>query len=357
MFAVAAGFLLAYMVAYPAETTEAAVRGLSVWASAVLPSLFPFMVCCQLVAGSEALARVGLPFDKPMRRLTRCPGEAAPLALLGLLGGSPSGAKMIAARFAEGRLTRSQAERLACLTGTVSPMFLLGTLPSWAGFPQAGWLLLGAHWLGALLSGLLFARLLKDDAPSAAAVRAPTAAGISPRQPSLGEAVSASAQAMLTVGGCIVLGTVASAMLMRVCPFLPPTLSASLHAALEMAGGATDMAALGVPMRALLCAFAAIPSLGGLSILAQNLAFLSPVGVRAWPLIAARVAHAAISGLSVWFLAPHALALPVFPASAAAALPAARGLYLCAAPIALWVVARLLPSPGQRPESSKGGSR
>ena len=133
MLAIAAGLLLACMVAYPVEAAQAAARGFSIWAAAVLPSLFPFMVCCQLLAASDAPARLGAPFDGLMRRALRCPGEAAPLMLLGFMGGSPSGARMIASRRAEGALTRAEAERLACLTGTVSPMFLLGTLPVWAG--------------------------------------------------------------------------------------------------------------------------------------------------------------------------------------------------------------------------------
>ena len=117
-----------------------------------------------------------------------------------------------------------------------------------------------------------------------------------------GAAVSDAALAMLTVGGCIALGTVVSALAQRLLPSMPPSLSAALHALLEMAGGTAELTALRLPPRALLCALAAAPSLGGLSILAQNLAFLSPAKVRAWPLILARLLHAALSALMVFAL-------------------------------------------------------
>lgn len=344
MLAIAAGLLLACMVAYPAEAAAAALRGLSVWAASVLPSLFPFLVCCQLLAASKAPARLGAPLDGGMRRLFRCPGEAAHLALLALLGGSPSGARLIAARRAEGALTRAEAERLACLTGTVSPMFLLGTLPVWAGIAKAGWLLLAAHWAGAVGAGWVSARLIREE--DAAPCPPSRRADANRNQAALfGEVVGGSAQAMLTVGGCIALGTVASAMVGRLFPFMPPVLSAALHALLEMAGGAAELAALRLPHRALLCAMAAASSLGGLSILAQNLAFLSPAKVRAWPLIRARLLHAALSALIVWLFAPRLTPAAFVPGAVnAPMLPAFYGAVLCAAPAVLWLIgARKIP--------------
>jgi hypothetical protein len=146
---------------------------------------------------------------------------------------------------------------------------------------------------------------------------------------------------MLLVGGCIALGTVVSAMASRLLPFMPPLLSAALHAVLEMAGGAAELAALRLPPRALLCALAAAPSLGGLSILAQNLAFLAPANVRAWPLLLARLLHAALSALVAWSLTPQLLPAALAPVAAAAPLsPAVYGIALCIAPGALWLFSR-----------------
>jgi len=150
---------------------------------------------------------------------------------------------------------------------------------------------------------LLFARLIKNGKEKNFTFCKEPPTGKSPAA-TLGEAIGISAQAMLTVGGCIALGTVASAMVGRVFPLMPPLPSAALHALVEMAGGSADLAALRLPPRILLCALAAAPSLGGLSILAQNLAFLSQANVRAWPLIMARLLHAALSALMMWLLAP-----------------------------------------------------
>jgi len=336
LLSIAIGLFLACLVAFPGEAAEAAARGFGVWATAVLPTLFPFMVCCQLLAASDGPARLGAPLDGFMRRFFRCPGEAASLALLGFLGGSPSGSKLIAAHRAQGALTQAEAERLACLTGTVSPMFLLGTLAVWVGVPGVGWLLLGGHWVGAVVVGLVFARLIpgEDFAP---ALRPPLRRVPGPVL--FREALASSAEAMLLVGGCIALGTVASAIAQRLFPFMSTGLSAGLHAVLEMAGGAAELAALRLPTHTMLCVLAAAPSLGGLSILAQNLAFLSGANVRAWPLVLARLLHAGLSALIVWMFAPQAT--PVSVVYTQTLSPAMHGIVLCVAPGALWLISRL----------------
>lgn len=342
MYSIAIGLLLACMILYPAQSAQAALHGLTVWATTVLPTLFPYAVCCQLLASSGALERLGRPLTRPMRRLFGCPGEAGPLALLSLLGGSPIGAKLIAARRAEGTLTAAQALRLACLTGTVSPMFLLGTLPAWSNMPNAGWLLLGAHWAGAICTGLIFSVLVRDKG----ALLSPPKCGarLQANKITFGETVAGSVQAMLQVGGCITLGTVVAALMPAVFPRLPVALSLTLHGALEMAGGAADVAALPLSGRALLTALSAICSFGGLSILAQNLAFLSPAGVRAAPLLGARALHAILTASATYFLSPLLAAQPVFsphpgPSTVLGVLaPIVWGLCLCIAAGGLWLL-------------------
>ncbi len=260
MIAIAAGLLLACMILYPAQSVDAALLGLRIWSTAVLPALFPYMVCAQLLAAS-----------------------GAPLVVLALLGGSPTGARLIATQ--PGIASRA-AERFACLTGTVSPMFLLGTVSLWTGDPRLGWVLLGAHWGGAALVGLLGRWLLRSPSqPAAQSIH-------SHKKTPLSEVLSGAALAMLSVGGCILLFTVAARMVGCVLPYLSSPVHAVLHSVLEMAGGAADVAALGLPPRAQAASLAAVVSFGGLSILAQNMGFLSACKVRFWVLLAARVTHA-----------------------------------------------------------------
>lgn len=108
-------FLLAGMIlCFPGTTISASQSALSIWARDIVPSLFPYMVLCKMTA----------------QRLRSARFPAAPLAaLLGCMGGSPSGAAMLSV--SSGGMAQSQLYALCALTGTISPMFFVGTLHAW----------------------------------------------------------------------------------------------------------------------------------------------------------------------------------------------------------------------------------
>ncbi len=314
MAAVFAGFLLALMLRFPLDAVDAAAGGLRVFAQGVLPALFPYMVLCQLI--TPALGR--------LRRVPR----ALPVTALAFLGGSPGGARLIALLRAQGALTDRQTRLLAALTGTCSPMFLLGTVSVWASSRALGVSVLLAHWLGAALCALCVRPFLKPG-ESACAAPAPDAAPVS-----FAGAVQGSALAMLTVGGCITLMSVAARLCACAFPVFTSTAQAFLHAALEMAGGSRAIISLGFPPReAAVCVCAAI-SFGGVSILMQNLAFLRPAGVTAGFLLCCRAVHALLSGALVYGLYP--LCARVIPAaSLSPAAPSPLALFAAFSALAL----------------------
>ncbi len=250
------GALLALLMLYPQEAMEAARSACRLWASSVMPALFPYMVFSQLLASS-----------------VRGGWLTAPLAML---GGSPAGARLIAL----GDLSPTRAQRLAALCATVSPLFVLGTL-------GGGVRMLAAHWLGAV-AAWAFVQLM----PSGAEVPAPSPTATPKARLGLTDAIRDASLAMITVCGCMALFAVLAALLGRLLP-LTPSLSALLSCVLEMASGCASIRALNLPsqMAAPLCC-AAI-SFGGLSIFLQNAVFLRPIGVNLRTQLAARLVHAA----------------------------------------------------------------
>ena len=126
-----AGALLGGLMASPRAGAAAVLNGLTAFTQGVLPFLFPFSCLAQLLA---------------------C-GRRAPLwalRLTGMLGGSPTGARLLAEVGDE-----RAARRSAMMTGGVSPMFFAGTLALWLDSRADGTILLASH-LGALaLGGLL----------------------------------------------------------------------------------------------------------------------------------------------------------------------------------------------------------
>lgn len=251
--------VLAALLRFPQVCMSSALEALRVWGLSVVPSLFPYMVFSRLLTG--ALRRRGMP-------------AALCVPLLGLAGGSPSGAAAISGCARGGGLSRRALHMLAALTGTISPMFFLGTLQSWSGNALLSRRLLLAHLFGAAFAaaGAFLLGAVHGSEKGCAESAAP-----SPAQEE--SPIVQSVQAVLNVGGCIIVYSVLAACASLLLPSSAQGLRAVLHAALEAAGGAHALIAAPLPqgMRAVL--LAALTSFGGLSILSQNALFLRPLGL------------------------------------------------------------------------------
>lgn len=245
------------LLGWPGEVLAAAQRGCRLWAQAVMPGLFPFMVCMLYATGNLQLGG-----GRGWRGVGLTKGGAG-VWLMGLMTGSPGGARLLAEAWERGMLSRREALRLAVYTGTMSPMFIMGTLGLWMGSPQTGPRLLAAHWLGVFCAGQL-ARLVPGEAGTE-----PARPAALPPPMTLSRAVEGACQSMLYVCGCMVMGCVAADLFSALCPGLPPAVFALTQCLLEVTAGCQALLAAKLPPWLL----AGAVSLGGLSLFLQNLAF------------------------------------------------------------------------------------
>lgn len=261
--------ILLSLLFFPQHTSEAARQALCVWGLSVVPSLFPYMVFCRLLSA----------------RLKERQISAVPVAVvLGLTGGSPSGASVIAA--CGGDLSPRALLALCAMTGTISPMFTLATLLSWTQHAALCRLLLLCHVLSAALCGGLI-RLCGSNRPLRSSVSVSDAASSDP--------LSQSIDAVLQVGGCIICYSVLASLL-RLLPFLSRQACAILHSLLEISGGIHALCLLPMSGRLQAVCMAALCGFSGFSVLSQNHAFLAPLGVRMAHLIAFALLRAVLAG-------------------------------------------------------------
>jgi hypothetical protein len=294
----AAGLLAGCMLCFPRDAAQAAADACSLWAVAVLPSLFPFLVCMLLITGSlKAKGKNGI------NRVFGLPSAFIPVMAMGLLSGSPGGSRLTQELSQNGPCGRAGRKRFALYAGTMSPMFFVGTLGGWLQNTSLGWIILISHWLGAFISGQLSRLFFKCPPLPAPAADKPSAA------PGLAQVISSAAMAMFTVCGLMVLGSVAAKMVQCAFPNLPEGILAVLQSFMEVTAGCSRILNVPLPVMvpalrpALLCAAA---SFSGLSILLQNFAFLQEGGISFAFLFMGRLCHAFISFGLCLLLAPFA---------------------------------------------------
>lgn len=148
----------------PVECTDGIKDGLTLCASTVIPSLFPFMIVAQFILKSGLSDFYGKMMKPVTTKLFRQPGEAAGVILMSLIGGFPVGAKMTAELLKENRITENQAQRLFLFCINAGPAFIIGTVGTmFLGSRKAGVILYVSTCVAALFTGILTSILADNE--------------------------------------------------------------------------------------------------------------------------------------------------------------------------------------------------
>lgn len=146
------------------KTNLPAVKsGLTLWATSVVPSLFPFFVSTELLMHTNIVSILGNILNKYMKPIFNVRGEGAFAFIMGIISGYPMGAK-IATNFRKNNIcTKEECERLLSFTNNSGPLFIIGTVGILMfGSTTIGLLLFITHILAGISVGIIF-RFWKRD--------------------------------------------------------------------------------------------------------------------------------------------------------------------------------------------------
>lgn len=152
------------LVVFSSSNLTATKNGLTLWATCVVPSLFPFFVITNLLSHTKVVSVIGKLLDKFMRPLFNVPGIGGFAFVMGLISGYPVGAKIVADFREKGLVTQDEGERLLAFTNNSGPLFILSSVGiALFGDTKTGLLLLGTHILACITVGIIFARFSKKN--------------------------------------------------------------------------------------------------------------------------------------------------------------------------------------------------
>ena len=131
---------------------QGAQEGIDLCLRAVIPSLFPFLVLGSIL--TSATGR-GSRLLRPLGRLLYIPKGAEGVFLTGILGGYPTGARVVTQAYQSGQLPKNEANRMLTFCNNAGPAFLFGILSTKFAHWTTIWVLWGIH----ILSAMVVARL------------------------------------------------------------------------------------------------------------------------------------------------------------------------------------------------------
>lgn len=196
-----------------ANSNLSAVKsGINLWATSVVPSLFPFFVATELLMHTNIIYHIGNLLNRFMKPLFNVRGEGAFAFIMGIISGYPIGAK-IATNFRKDNIcTKEECERLLSFTNNSGPLFIIGSV----GIllyrnTMIGVLLFLTHLLASLSVGIIFRFWKKESSYdnnssiSNSYLKKDKSASLSNLGEILSESIISSIKSILVIGGFVVI--------------------------------------------------------------------------------------------------------------------------------------------------------
>ncbi len=300
------------LILYSKTNMEAAKEGLTLWATSVLPSLFPFFVATEILCNTNVVYLAGKFFSKIVKKIFNVPGEGAVALIMGIISGYPTGAKIVVNFKNNNICTQEEAERLLAFTNNSGPLFIMGTVGiSLFGSIKIGYILLITHVISSLIVGYIFRNWKKDYVHSELfSKKEESQKAISLRDLGeiLGNSIKKSIGVILNIGGFIVIFSVILSILEEagffniignICNIfnIQKDIGISLISGIiELTNGVKKVSLLGISKLNIIVA-GFLLGFGGISVLFQVYSIVSKEGISIKPYFYGKLLQGIISAI------------------------------------------------------------
>ena len=160
-------FVLIAMVIQPDKYIGVSLNALLVWATVVLPAIFPFLLYTRFLTQLGLVDLIAKAISPITKFLFHTDGISAYVYVVSIISGYPVGAKLIADLYEDGRMNHGNALRTMTYCANCGPMFIIGTVGIGMFFSATvGYFILISHMMGAVINGLVFRNYKLADTSS-----------------------------------------------------------------------------------------------------------------------------------------------------------------------------------------------
>lgn len=303
-----------FCILNPQNMINSTKSSLTLWATVIVPSLFPFMILSDLIQ-KTAIPFILNKFLSPLMNIIfNLPGISSLAIFLGMTGGYPIGAKITADLLKENSITKDDANHLITFVNNTGPLFMLGAVG--IGIYKnyyIGLLLLVSHYISAILIGFI-CKFIKSKSEikkhnnyqiSFNVIKLSDIGSL------LTETIKKSIDTVLSIGGFIVLFSIISALIEQsnILYFIKIpglTLEAStafITGLLEVTNGINKIATVNnIPLLNKLVITSILIGFGGMSIHFQTLSIISNSEISFTKYLIGKTAQGILSGIITFLL-------------------------------------------------------
>lgn len=297
--------LFSCIIAFFGNFSSSVKEGIELWVACVIPSLFPYFFITAILSSLSITSKISYCLSPFTKKVFKVNGTVSYALFISLISGYPLGAKMVSDLKLKGLLNCTEAVRASVICSSSSPMFLIGSVGSiMFNDKRFGITLFLCHILAVFVNGFIFSFYKKSEKPSSQNLSLPN------KQVDniLYESVYSSVISILIVGGLITIFYTLTRVLYQLNLFnslinalnlitKDQNLSQGLiFGIFECTQGLKELSKSGVgflslPLTLFICGF------GGLSVIAQSIAFLKSAKIKTAPFLFSKVTSAVIGFL------------------------------------------------------------
>ena len=305
--------ILSFLIIAPEVSINACLTGINVWATNILPALFPFFFFTKILSELGFISQISKSVAPITKKLYNTSGISSYVYLMSIFSGYPVGAKITSDLYENNLISIGEAHRIVTFTSTSGPLFIIGTVA--VGMFEnktLGYVVLISHFLGALLNGLLYRKyMLQPNQNNTSQLQNSKKAN-----DILGECMISSIKSIVVVGGYIsiffMLITIfknfnfffpITFVINKICPTLPlNVISSILSGIIELTRGCLDLSLCGLTSKQFAMILSALISFGGISINLQALNFLTKMKIILKFYFLQKITHTIVSAIIAFVL-------------------------------------------------------
>lgn len=281
----------------------------NIWKTSIFPSLFPFFVISEILINYGFIEFIGELFKPIMYKLFKTKGESAYVFIMGMISGFPSSAKYVRELHIKGILTENEATKIMTFTHFSNPLFILGTISIvFLNNKETGLIILLSHYISNIFIGIIFRNLYPSKEENLKfslkkAIHLMTKKRTNNKKSFgaiISDALSNTINTLLLILGTITLFLIITTIIDNNIS-LNPYYQAILNGIIEMTQGLKYISILELPLKIKAIIGTMFISFGGISVHMQIISILSDTKIKYFPFLIARILHALISGLLIYF--------------------------------------------------------
>lgn len=276
------------------SVNEIIIFSFELFKTKVFPNLFPFLVLSEILINYNFVTICSSYFSNAFKFLFKISGSASFVFIMSLLTGFPSNAKYAKELYNKGYITDKEATKILMFTHFSNPLFVIGTISMFIN-TKIAILVLISHYLGNIIIGLIFRNYNVSLNNSYMKTNKPKSFGIC-----FSEAIKNSINILLLIFGTITSFLIISELIKKNLN-LNDFFNILISGLLEFTQGINFASYMdNIKIKTIL--MTAFISFGGISVHMQILSIISDSKIKYYPFLFARLLHAFISSLIIYFL-------------------------------------------------------